>query len=192
MTLRPPVAAARPVLLTLVAAACALGACDKPKPRHPPPDPMAVAPPPAPLATSVAAPAAPIPARSAGLKAAREPATFSIDVIGQAQDPLNRQPAVTPAGRPIVVSGFAFDPVVKASGKGVDIVIDGAAYGTTYGAERPDVAAYFHTPGLTGVGFAVTLPAGAVATGPHKALVRVVSADGKTYHDGLAIPFEVK
>lgn len=175
-----------------LAALAALSACDKPKPRHLPPDPMATAPPMPPPPTPMAAPAAPIPALSKGLTKRTEPATFSIDSIGSAIDPLNRQPAVTPAGQPIVIRGFGLDPVVKAPGKGVDIVIDGTAYGTAYGAGRADVAAYFHTAGLTNVGFAVTLPAGTATAGPHHAQVRVISAGGKTYHDGLAIAFEVK
>lgn len=191
MTRRSPTTAALPALLAAVLA-LGLSACDKPKPRHLPPDPMAVAPPmPAPPAP-MAAPASLIPALSTGLRKAAPPATFSIDNIGAAVDPLNRKPAVTPAGQAIVIRGFGFDPVIKAPGKGVDIVIDGKAYGTAYGAERPDVAAFFYTAGLTKVGFAVTLPAGTLAVGPHQAQVRVIGADGKTYHDGLAIGFEVK
>ena len=42
------------------------------------------------------------------------------------------------------------------------------------------------------MGFKMTLPAGALAIGPHHALVRVVAADSKAYYDGAAIGFEVK
>jgi hypothetical protein len=185
VTRRMPTAAA--ALLALAA----LSACDKPKPRHPPPDPMAVAPPmpaPPPAVAAVGAE----PALSTGLPKRTEPASFSIDNIGAALDPLNRKPAVTPAGQPITLRGFGLDPVVKAPGKGLDIVIDGAAYGTAYGSVRHDVATFFRTPDLTHVGFAVTLPPGAVAPGLHRAQVRVIAADGKSYYEGLAIGFEVK
>jgi len=129
---------------------------------------------------------------SAGLSRRPELAGFSIDSIGAAPDPLNRQPAMTPADRPIVLQGFGFDPVAKAPGKGVDVVVDGKAYGADYGAARADVAGYFKSPGLAAVGFTATLPAGALAVGPHLALVRVVAADGKGYFEGLKIPFQVK
>lgn len=180
--------------LLTIGAACvlALGACEKGKPRHLPPDPMAAAPPPA---TPIAVAAAPIPlppSLSAGLPKRPEAALFSIDSIGAAVDPLNQKPAVTPAGEPIVVRGFGLDPVTRTPGKALDIVVDGKAYGTDYGAGRDDVAAYFKSSGLTKVGFKTTLPAGTLAAGPHQALVRVVAADGKGYYDGIAIAFEVK
>jgi hypothetical protein len=182
----------RRILTAAVLALAALAACDKPKPRHVPFDPMATAPPMPAAPAPAAAPVVAIPSLSAGLRKRPEPATFSIDEIGPAVDPLNRQPAVVPAGQPAVVRGFGLDPVVKRPGKGVDLVIDDVAYGTAYGAGRADVAAFFMTPGLTQVGFAVTLPAAALTPGPHKASVRVVAADGKSYYQGLAIAFEVK
>jgi hypothetical protein len=187
-----PVTRRMPPAAMVLLAVAALVACDKPKPRHPPPDPMAVAPPMPPAPAPVAAPVDAIAPLSGGLPKRAEPATFTIDTIGAAVDPLNRKPAVTPAGEPIVIRGFGLDPVVLTPGKGLDIVIDGAAYGTAYGAGRNDVAAFFRKPGLTKVGFAVTLPAGAVAPGPHRAQVRVVAADGKSYYEGLAIGFEVR
>jgi len=167
-------------------AALTLGACDKPKPRHPPPDPMAVAPPPAPGVPP------PREGLSVGLARRKEMARFSIDSIGPAQDPLNRQPAMAPAGQPVVIMGFGFDPLAKAPAQGVDLVVDGKAYGTDYGAARGDVAAYFKSPILTPTGFKVTLPAGVLAPGPHQAMVRVISSDGASYFDGLRISFVVK
>lgn len=169
-----------------VLALLALAGCDKPKPRHLPADPMAVAPPPAPAA------APPREGLSAGLARRKELAAFSIDAIGPAQDPLNRQPAVVPAGQAVVIAGFGFDPVAKAPAQGVDLVVDAKVYGTAYGGPRSDVAAYFKTPILTPTGFKVTIPAGVLAPGPHQAMVRVVSSDGQSYFDGVRIPFLVK
>jgi hypothetical protein len=176
----------RRICLAATLALLMAAACDKPKPRHPPPDPMAVAPPPAP---GVAPPRQGL---SAGLARRTELAGFSIDSIGPAQDPLNHQPALVPAGQPLAIMGFGFDPVVKAPAQGVDLVIDGKTYGTDYGAPRPDVAAYFKTPILTPTGYKVTIPAGTLAPGPHRAMVRVVSSDGASYFDGLKIAFVVK
>jgi hypothetical protein len=129
---------------------------------------------------------------SAGLPARPEAPAFTIDRIGDALDPLNRRPAVTAAGQPTLISGFGLDAVAKAPGKGLDVVVDDKAYGAVYGAERPDVAAYFKVPGLAKVGFTTTLPAGALAVGQHTAFVRVVAADGKGYFAGQKIHFQVR
>ena len=91
-----------------------------------------------------------------------------------------------------MLDGFGFDPVAKAPAKGVDVVIDGKAYGAAYGGSRPDVASYFKAPGLTATGFTATLPAGSLAMGPHTAVVRVVAADGKGYFEGPTIAFTVR
>lgn len=176
----------RRILTAVTMAVLALAACEKGKPRHVPADPMAVTPPPP------GAVAPPKEGLSAGLLKRPELAGFSIDSIGAAPDPLNRQPAVTPASQPILLQGFGYDPVAKAPAKGVDLVVDGKVYGTAYGAERPDVGRYFKNPGLIAVGFKTTLPAGVLAAGPHLAMVRVVAADGKGYYDGLKVAFLVK
>jgi hypothetical protein len=175
------------LILIGLAAALALGACEKAKPRHLPPDPFAAPPPPA------EGPAAkPGEAMSAGLAKRPEIPAFTLDRAGEAADPLNRRPAVTPAGQPTVFDGFGFDGVAMAPAKGVDVLVDGKAYGTTYGARRKDVADHFKNPALGAVGFSVTLPAGALAKGPHTALVRVIAADGQAYFEGPPIAFEVK
>lgn len=163
-----------------------LGACDEGKPRHPPPDPMAVMAPPSGLAAKGP------PGRSVGLPRRPEPAAFSLDRINEAKDPLNRQPATVSAGEALVFQGFGFDPVARLPGRGADLVIDDKPYGTAYGAGRADVAAYFKNPAVTAVGFKTTLPAGLVAVGAHKAVVRVIAADGKGYFDGAPIAFEVR
>jgi hypothetical protein len=177
-----------------IGAACALSlaACEQGKPRHVPPDPMAKAPPPVIPIPGAAQPVPLFQSLSAGLSKLPQAALFSIDSIGPAIDPLNQQPAVVPTGEPIVVRGFGLDPVTKTPGKGLDVVVDGKAYGTDYGAGRDDVAAYFKAAGLTKVGFKTTLPPGEVAVGRHQVLVRVVAADGKGYYDGPPIAFEVK
>ncbi len=172
-------------LMAALTASLPLAACDKAKERHVPPDPFASLPP-EPTSTP------PTEGLSKGLPKRTELAGFSLDHAGAAQDPLNKRPAVTPANKPVRLDGFGFDPVAKAPAKGVDVVVDGKAYGTAYGAARPDVASYTKTPGLVNVGFSVTLPAGTLAPGPHIALVRVVAADGKSYYEGVAIPFGVQ
>jgi hypothetical protein len=169
-----------------VLAALSLAACDNPKPRHVPPDPMAKALPPA---AAVVAP--PKDGATEGLPKRTEFAAFYLDRVGEALDPLKKQPAGTPGDAPILLSGFGFDPVAKAPAKGVDVVIDGKAYATTYGVAREDVANYFKSPGLAATGYTVTLPAGFLINGPHKIAVRVIAADGKGYFESPPVPFMV-
>jgi hypothetical protein len=170
------------VLLSLVA----LCACEKAKPRHLPPDPFATAP-----ARPAAAekPGQPL---SIGLPKRPQMAGFFLDHLGQAADPFNKGPAVTAAGAPVALDGFGFDPVAGAPAKGVDVVIDGKAYATTYGSARRDVAAYFKIPALERTGFRTTLPAGTLAPGRHTAIVRVVAASGKGYYDSPTLAFEAR
>ena len=61
------------------------------------------------------------------------------------------------------------------------MVVDGKAYGTTYGASRADVARYYKAEALTNVGYLMTLPAGMLAAGEHSVVARVIAADGKAY-----------
>ena len=172
-------------LILLGWAAVTLTACDKAKVRAVPPDPMAAAAP----APEAGPPAAVL---SAGLTKRPEFPGFYLDRAGAAPDPINRQPAVTPADQPIVLDGFGFDPVAKTPAKGVDVVVDGKAYGTTYGGPRQDVATYNKVPGLVPVGYRTTLPAGALAVGSHTVVVRVIAADGKAYFEGPPIAFQVR
>jgi hypothetical protein len=155
-----------------------LAACDNPKPRQP--DAQTAVP------AEAAAPTAP--PGSAGLTKRPEPAVFSLDLINEAKDPLNT-PATIPAGGPVTMSGFGFDPVAKAPAAAVDVVIDGVAYPTSYGHRRQDVADYFKTPSLENTGFTVTLPSGAIKPGQRQAIVRVVAADGAGYFDSAPIVF---
>ena len=173
------------LLLPTVLSLLTLMGCDQAKPRHLPPDPMAAGPPP------VGPVVPPTEGMSAGLPQRPERAGFFLDHAGAAAGLGSQQPAATPADQPAVFDGFGFDPVAKAPGKGVDVVVDGKAYGTAYGAARKDVANYFKAPGLVNVGFRTILPAGTLAVGPHTVVVRVVAADGKAYFKSPPIAFAV-
>jgi len=170
------------------AALLALAGCDKPKPRTVPNDPMAL--PAEPAATPAVAAAGD--GLSVGLPKRPEFPGFYLDRIGDAPDPLNKKPAVTAAGKPIALDGFGFDPVAKVPAKGVDVVIDGKAYGTQYGHARQDVATFNKIPGLVPVGYRTELPAGVLAPGAHAVVVRVIAADGKAYFESPVFNFEVK
>jgi hypothetical protein len=175
----------RRILTAVLLCGLALGACEKGKPRNVPVDPMAVTPP-------AAVVAAPSEGMSAGLAKLPVLAGASLDRIGAAPDPLNKRPAVTPAGQATAFDGFAFDPVAKAPARGVDVVVDGKVHGSAYGGTRLDVASYFKQPGLSAVGFTFALPAGALTPGDHMVLLRVVAADGKGFYESPNYPFTVK
>jgi hypothetical protein len=170
----------------LLALSVGVGGCEKGKTRHLPPDPFAAGPAPA------GPEAAPTQGLSAGLAKRPQTAGFFLDHIGQATDPFSKRPAVTAGAQPVLLDGFGFDPQSKAPAKGVDVVIDGVAYGTKYGIARPDVAAYFKVPALSAVGFRTTLPAGTLKPGAHTAVIRVVAADGAGFYDSPAVAFEVR
>ena len=170
-----------------VLALAALAACDNAKPRPvDPPDPAATALVPAATPAPTAAAGA-----SAGLAKRPEMAGFYLDAINEAQDPVNRPATISAAG-PVTFSGFGFDPVAKAPGAAVDVVVDGVAYSTAYGHARTDVASYFKAPALVNTGYTVTLPAGAVRPGRRQVIVRVVSADKTGYFDSVVIGFVAK
>lgn len=172
------------------AAALSLTACDEPKPRNPPP---AEAPPPVAAAPAAAPAAGAAPAAaSAGLPKREGMAGFYVDYIGAAHDPLNRQPAVAAADKPLTVGGFAFDAASKQPARAVDVVIDGVAYGAAYGTPRDDVATFHKNPALQKVGYAVTIPAGTIPPGDHTLILRVVSTDGGGYQESVPVKFQVR
>lgn len=183
--MKPVVSASLAAVATLT-----LAACDEPKPRNPPPaeTPAAAAPAAAPAATSAAGAAA----ASAGLPKREGMAGFYVDYIGAAPDPLNRQPAVAAADKPLTVGGFAFDAASKQPAKAVDVVIDGVAYAAAYGTPREDVAKFHNNPALVNVGYAVSIPAGTVAPGDHTLVLRVVSTDGGGYQESVPVKFQVR
>lgn len=170
------------VLPLLAALSLALTACDNPKPRRA--DAAAAA-------AALASEPTLAPPASAGLSPRPEAATFALDLINEAQNP-RQTPGVIKGGAPVTFGGWAYDPMAKTAAKAVDLVIDGAAYGATYGRPRADVASYFKNEALGATGFAATLPSHILKPGRHTVVVRVVAADGTSYFDSAPIEFRVR
>lgn len=165
-----------------VLAVLALTACDRPKPRTVPPDPMA-----APAATAVVPP--PVEGRTATLvKRTEYPAAY-LDHLGATTDPMKNRPAVTPAGAATRFDGFGYDGVAGAPAKGIEVVIDSTAYVAEYGQPRGDVIDFTKNPALGNTGYSLVLPAGALKPGAHTASVRVIASDGASYYEIPPIPF---
>lgn len=171
-------------LAALAALTAALAACNAPKPPPVPPAPAAAS------DTGPTTPAGPI--LSGGLSMRPEAPGFYLDTIGAAVDPVNHQPAVTPGAKPIHIAGFGFDPVSRLPAKGVDILIDGKPYPTTYGSPRKDVPRYTKVDALLPVGFSATLPPGALDNGEHILAARVIAADGSGYFESPQFKFQVQ
>jgi hypothetical protein len=170
------------MIAALVLGGLALCACEQGKPRRLPPDPMAAP-------DTAEAPAA---VRSAGLQQGPQPAAFSLDRLGATVSPLAKPLVTAPANQPLAFEGFAYDAAAGQPARGVDLVVDGQAHGTVYGAARPDVARHFKSPAMLDVGFKAVMPAGSLAAGAHSVVIRVVSADGKAYADSPAVAFELR
>ena len=177
----------RMILAGLLAGALILTGCDKGKPRHLPPDPFA-APPPLPGAADET----PREGLSAGLPRRPGMPGFFLDHIGAAIDPMNKPPQPLTPGAPLLVDGFGFDAAAKLPAKGMDVVIDGKAFGARYGHARGDVATYFKTPALANTGFRVVLPPEMVGPGSHSVTLRIVAADGKAYDETPPVGFTLR
>ena len=80
----------------------------------------------------------------------------------------------------------------KLPAKGMDVVIDGKAFGARYGHARGDVATYFKTPALAKTGFRVVLPPEMVGPGSHSVTLRIVAADGKAYYETPPVGFTLR
>ena len=174
----------KPILpaLACVLAVLALAACDRPKPRDVPPDPMAEPP------VSVAVPP-PVEGRTATLRKRSEYPAAYLDHLGATADPLKNRPAVAPAGVPTKFDGFGYDGVAGAPAKGIEVVVDSKAYVAEYGKPRADVMDFTKNPALGNTGYSLVLPPGALTPGPHTVSVRVIASDGASYYEIPPIPF---
>lgn len=127
--------------------------------------------------------------RSPGLELRPGYSPSYLDKAGAAFDPLNNPAAATSAAEPIDLRGFALDGATLA--RGVDLVIDGAAYAARYGLPRGDVAKDRGDASLAPCGFVLTLAPNALPTGRHTVTVRVLTADEQAYYEGPEVAFEV-
>jgi len=106
-----------------------------------------------------------------------------IDTV--ARQPGDSRALVVNGDQPIQVAGWALDRVAAAPVAAVYLLIDDRyTYRTSYGSDRPDVAATLSLPAVSRVGFTATLPAGIFTPGKHTLNVRTVTADGRARADG--------
>ena len=89
-----------------------------------------------------------------------------------------------PAGPPMVVHGWAGDPVAKSAAAGLLVIIDGKRRinaGKDYGADRMDVAWFYRTMKMLRTGFSVSVPTTGLAKGAHVIQLGALQADRRHY-----------
>jgi hypothetical protein len=122
----------------------------------------------------------------AGLRADAEQVPYSIDSVAQGSQSTIVAGKTTAVAlpftvrQPIVVNGWAADHTKPAAG--VYVLIDGVKrVPATYGIDRPDVARVLGI-GDGRVGFAATIPAGALGDGVHTIKLLIVANGGRFYY----------
>lgn len=120
---------------------------------------------------------------------------FNFDNVAGIATPLEKEgrPAV-PVGQHgnLEVTGWAVDRAAAKPVSAVEILIDGVPFrATTYGIERPDIAAHFGVKDYLPCGFAFTMQARLLSRGFHILAARLVSADGSRYQQSPELPIMI-
>ena len=91
--------------------------------------------------------------------------------------------------RILTVKGWAIDVKSQSVSGGVFIVIDGAAYQSLYGVDRPDVAKALALPTCRQSGFECEIPTTTLALGEHVLSLRILTNDQKSYYQSEHLRF---
>ncbi len=137
------------------------------------------------------APATLTPGMSKSLKRNPEAPFYNFDYLGSIHYPAVQKSPQLSGDDEVMIAGWAADPGKKSLAGGVDIVIDGVAYGAGYGTDRSDVASHYNMPDLAKCGFQLRLARKQLTKGPHAVSVRVITRDQKSYNEGPTVSFTV-
>jgi hypothetical protein len=116
----------------------------------------------------------------------------NLDLIEKVNIPYSLSTTIISLASDVEVRGWAIDEAAQKAAGGVELLIDGKAYKTQYGLDRPDVRTFFKNPAYNKSGFTFMLLANSLSRGPHNMIVRVISADAKTYYEGNPLSLVVK
>lgn len=126
--------------------------------------------------------------RSAAAQAAGvgKNALYSVDIINGKSVPKDAPVIINSQTTPnIIMAGWAVDAQSQDEAADVFVVIDGKRdIPTTYGQDRPDVAAAHHNPRYRFSGFAVSIPTSNLDKGRHTLSLKIL----KTLRDGYYEP----
>lgn len=112
----------------------------------------------------------------------RSPAFGGVDAINGMTSP--KTGAVVPiTGDKVEIAGNYVDAVNADAAAGVLVLIDGNAYVTIYGGERPDIAKALNNPKYLQSQFYVSIPTAEIGVGQHEVKVRVIASDRSGYYD---------
>jgi hypothetical protein len=125
--------------------------------------------------------------RLAALPRRAELATLSFDaaIIGGRTHNVNglKSPAVfeVTGNEPIMLAGWAFDPVTRRPAGGVAIRVNRHYVPATYGDMRPDVGTAYSDSALTAVGFHISLDGRSLEGGTNAIAIVTISSDRSSY-----------
>jgi hypothetical protein len=163
-------------LLVVLAASLALTICCGPPPTTGPGDNISVTP----------------NGPSAHLARLEGPPLYSLEKVGDVEQPsFAADIPISHAGQ-LVVAGWAVDRTAKVAAGGVDVAIDGKAYAAEYGAPRNDVAEYFKTPAYDASGYRFSAAAAAFDKGKHRLALRVLNVGKTGYWEGATFAIELR
>lgn len=117
---------------------------------------------------------------------------YNLEKLGEVINPLESPAPIVIKSDTLTAIGWAVDGSQKTEAGGVDLVIDGKPRRADYGQDRPDVAKHFGVPAYAKAGFTFSAPTAEIGRGAHKLAVRVVSQDGKTYSEGVAVTVDIR
>ena len=120
------------------------------------------------------------------------PVPFYLDQLGPVTDPLNARRVRVPQGRPLMVSGWAIDPLHESPAAAVDLILDGAVYRASVRVPRGDVANVHGLRTYLKSGFSSELPGAAISRGTHRLELRIVLAGGRQSFSGAKLKFEAE
>jgi hypothetical protein len=116
-------------------------------------------------------------------------ANGSVDRVGS-YSPLTSATMSIPAAD-VIISGWAVDDRSSNPAAGVDVVIDEKPYRANYGEDRPDVARALNAPSCAKSGYTFVLHAGQFPKGRHTVVIRVISADNKTFAEMIPLTLQI-
>lgn len=122
------------------------------------------------------------PSSIADLKPAMGETLFALNKVGTVDvSALMHASVVGATTDDLVLEGWAVDTATKTPASGVSLLFDGAEIPTVYGADRPDVAAYYHTAPYRYSGFYLSIPANKMTPGTHRLQFEVLTPRGSYY-----------
>jgi hypothetical protein len=112
---------------------------------------------------------------------------YNVERIGQSSAPFAGPPVKVAPSAQFSVVGWAVDKPNGAAAGDVDVMVGDIAHSASYGADRPDVAAYLGSSTYRASEFIVQLDGDSVGSGSRALSLRILAADRSCYYRTPAI-----